>query len=86
MFSKNLEFWYENENILTNDSIVFIGESSDYLFLYFKKMGKTEIFSKSNLRKFRVNDPTIISKKDSLNFVRKFEKLKENLNLKDKVE
>lgn len=63
---KKVEF-YDNEkqySTLLQSNLVYIGETSNYLFLYDKKLKTSSVFNKNNIKNFIIVDPTIITNKE----------------------
>lgn len=64
--NKKVEF-YDNEkqySTLLQSNLVYIGETSNYLFLYDKKLKTSSVFNKNNIKNFIIVDPTIITNKE----------------------
>lgn len=82
-FSKNIEFTYKNEKLISTNNNIFVGETSEYVFVYDKKISKTQIYNKSDLEDFRVNDPTVISKEDKIKYNQTIQEIKKLLEPTD---
>lgn len=79
LFSKNIKFFYKNKNITSDKNNIFIGETSEYLFMYDKKINETHVYNKSDLENFSIKDPTVMSNKDKMIYEQKIKEVKEFL-------
>ncbi|KAF2334841.1 hypothetical protein [Flavobacterium daemonense] len=64
--NKKIEFC-DNEkqySTLLQSNLIYIGETSNYLFLYDKQLKTSSVFNKNNIGNFTIVDPTIITKEE----------------------
>lgn len=65
--NKKIEFCDNGKqySTLLQSNLVYIGETSNYLFLYDKQLKLSPVFNKNSIENFIIFDPTVISKKET---------------------
>lgn len=66
IFYNKIEFTYENINYSTfeNDTLVFIGQTSNDIFLYNNQTKKSTVYLKNNLKNLKFYDPAVLTKNE----------------------
>jgi len=79
--SKEITFLENNKNFSTkSDSLLFIGETSEYLFLYYPRDKETKIFSKSTITDFKIYNKHF-TKEESERIVKEWEEKIKNFSI-----
>lgn len=54
--SKEVEFFYDSQKVNTSDSVIFVGMTLNYIFLYNRVNKVTSVFEKEIVKGFRIKD------------------------------
>lgn len=83
---KDVNFTYYNTKIKTNDTIKYIGQTNQYLFIFNRNKKETKVFEKANIKYFSIKQLNNDIKKPNINenYVRISNKKNKNEKEKEK--